>query len=175
MPVGLQIPYYANLQDYAIFFEFDDQKPLGDQIGEPPLDEMPITELEDFLPCLNLGLARRGRHIVGMANRTGSDMIKWTAITHLLLKIPREPPKEQSGTPMPVPIGTGTGPKDAVLDGNRVPRVTPILFLPPHGLSFKIICPPRQTNRLRTILAFASCSISDGRLHAERSTSVKSA
>ncbi len=64
------------------------------QIGEPFLDEVPVSELKDFLPAPDLIVSQGRRHVMSMSNRAGSNVIEWTSVTHQLLKLWQEPPEE---------------------------------------------------------------------------------
>ncbi len=86
MSIGLGIPNHSNLQDYAIYFKYHNQKMLGDQIGESPLNEMLIAKLEYFLPGFNLSFSRGGGHVMRVPYRAWGDMIKRGAIPHLPLE-----------------------------------------------------------------------------------------
>ena len=68
---------------------------MGNQIGEAPLNEMPVPKLKDFRLAFNRGFPLEGGHVVCMPNRTRSNMIKGGSIPHQLPKDQQKPPEEQ--------------------------------------------------------------------------------
>ena len=88
MSIGFRIPDNANIHD-----SFDYGDVWGNQVSKTPLDEVPVSELKNFLPAPDLSISQRGRHVVSMSYRARSDVIKRGTVPHLLPELWQEPPK----------------------------------------------------------------------------------
>ncbi len=120
-----------------------------------------------FFPHFDFGFSWGWGHVVCTPNWTRSNVIKESAIPHLLLKGGRKPPIEEPWPLVPVPIWTGTGLEDTVMYCGQIFWVSPIPVPPMHSFSAQVMSPPADGK--------ASSSVSWGVEQAARSTLASSA